>query len=181
MLSWYLYLFYFRPFELLAVILSSSSRTLLPMCGLECDALRCPVMLVLRACGFVLILPLNDLSCFRTLLPWYCLECWIGSEISPNDVILRARGFCLSQVWTWLCLRDFWFDSMVWSFYSIFSLHMLYVLSIFSSSSTVLYWLVGLCIEAELCDFVRMMQVLIRLGLTQFWLGFCFSMLCCWT
>ena len=35
---------------------------------------------------------LNDFECFRTLLPWYCLECWRDSEISPNDVILRARG-----------------------------------------------------------------------------------------
>ena len=29
---------------------------------------------------------------FGNSVPWYCLECWIGSETSPNDVKLRARG-----------------------------------------------------------------------------------------
>ena len=29
----------------------------------------------------------------------------------------------------------------------------------------------SLKVEAGLCDIVRMMQVLIKLGLTQFWLG----------
>ena len=62
------------PSDLLTVILSSSSWTLLPMCGLEYDALRCPVM-ISEVWGPRL--PLILLFSSEPLMPWIVVLCYL--------------------------------------------------------------------------------------------------------